>query len=277
MEVLRQCLCRSRVLAIVRPRYDNALAARPDIAIADLASNCWCLPPAWCWTTTELANLGPNVGSNVAGRRGLGRRRGPFGLAAAAAVCVSLLSCSSPPGAHGSASITPVRTTMGTSAGVTAPATGEPAVSLGCADAAAAGVAPAAADLTVDGLSFSGVPATGPAAPGTTRIDGTSGSYLFRKVFLYVSVAAAATTTLDVVAPPDAMLYYVPGDVWMSNTPADDVITGARRRVTFARCTTALTGYFGGVLTRTGECVTVFVTGAGQRHTVKIPVSAATC
>ena len=115
---------------------------------------------------------------------------------------------------------------------------------LSCADAGSPTTPPDAGDLMVAGLTLSGIRASGPTAPGAVTLEAGGERRLFRKIFLYVSTTAARRTTLQVVTPPDARLFYTDDTTWMSKLPDSKMIELARQAVTVDSCSDDLTGYF---------------------------------
>jgi hypothetical protein len=94
---------------------------------------------------------------------------------------------------------------------------------------------------------------------------------IFWKGFLYVGPAASRWTTLMVVAPADARLYYVPFVLWAppggqqhQRLGAEDLSAG-RRSVAVEACGEQPLGYTGGITTLGAACVTLSVEAAGRR------------
>jgi hypothetical protein len=131
---------------------------------------------------------------------------------------------------------------------------------LSCDQAGAANTPPSPRDLTVAGITFSDIAAQGPSAPGSLDMSVGARHYLFRKIFLYVSRNAAPRTTISVLQPADALLYYTDGSTWTSALADATVIESARSTVTVANCNDDTTGYFGGILVASPTCVTLTVT-----------------
>ena len=82
------------------------------------------------------------------------------------------------------------------------------------------------------------------------------GGYYFSKTYTYVTKRAAPRTTIRVLDPKDALLFYTDGGTWTSgHLSGRTVLEGASRSVSLANCNSDLTGYAGGILVRHPECV----------------------
>ncbi len=99
----------------------------------------------------------------------------------------------------------------------------------------------------------------------------SAGVPAFWKVFLYVSPDAAPSTTLRVVTPRSARLYYVPFVWWSSfgseaRTPALTLrdLRHGRQDITFGHCAGKVVGFPGGVQTLGAACVTLAVEAKGR-------------
>ena len=93
-----------------------------------------------------------------------------------------------------------------------------------------------------------------------------------------MSPAAAPHTTIEVVDPPDARLFYTDGDTWQSALPDADVINSSRTTVSVASCPDAMTGYFGGLLVTGPGCVTLEVRPDGASpSTIHVPATGGRC
>ena len=145
-----------------------------------------------------------------------------------------------------------------------------PTIELTCGDAGSPSVPPAAQDPKASGLSFSGV-ADVHQRPTFELTTGSSG-HPFQKIFLYVSTRAASQTRVTLTAPGDAYLYYVPARTWQSRQPDAKVLSTLAKTVTVSRCTTDLTGYFGGIVLGASACVTLKVEPlpSGTPNTLKL-------
>ncbi|MEO5724947.1 MAG: hypothetical protein ABIQ39_05705 [Ilumatobacteraceae bacterium] len=141
---------------------------------------------------------------------------------------------------------------------------------LTCADNGHPTTPAAEGDVSANGLNFSGVEpvherlsSPRPVSDGTTQM-------FFEKVFLYVAASASPTTTMTVVSPTDALLYYATPETWQSVIPDADMLRDATKSVTVSRCDTDLTGYFGGVLLSTGACVEIKLEGDGNADAARV-------
>ena len=148
---------------------------------------------------------------------------------------------------------------------------------LTCEDSGRAGSPPPERDLTVRGLSFGGIAATGEAIAGYVPITADGREKIFVKVFIYVGADAAAQTTITIVKPSDARVWYVDASAWNGKLPSS-IEADSGRSVTLDRCADALDGYFGGILANAPTCATLRISSAVQRDTdVDISVGGATC
>lgn len=100
------------------------------------------------------------------------------------------------------------------------------------------------------------------------------GKYTFFKDRVWVTEHAAQKTTLHVLKPADAKLYYTDGKTW-SHGPSDRTfLRHATRLVTLAGCKSN-TAFAGGILVKKPRCVTLSVVAHGKktahRH-VKVPL-----
>jgi hypothetical protein len=135
---------------------------------------------------------------------------------------------------------------------------------LGCKDAATA-ISPAPRNTRwVNGLwteAFDG---------GLLTNLTPAGRPMFWKSFLYVGPDAAPWTTVRVVSPAMARLFFTPFDVWEpppgTSKPAYDPtdVTAGRRSMAFGSCLRQPAGYTGGVTTVGRACVTLSVEAAGR-------------
>ena len=97
-----------------------------------------------------------------------------------------------------------------------------------------------------------------------------AGVPMFWKTFLYVGPDAAPSTTVCIVSPGGARLFYTPSVVWEpppgTHTPPYDPtdITAGRTSMAFASCLRQPTGYTGGVTTTERMCVTLSVEAQGR-------------
>jgi hypothetical protein len=135
---------------------------------------------------------------------------------------------------------------------------------LGCRDAATA-ISPAPQNTRwVNGL-------------WTEAFDGAlltnltpAGKPMFWKTFLYVGPDAAPWTTVRVVSPAVARLFFTPFDVWEpprgTSKPAYDPtdVTAGRRSMAFEACLRQPAGYTGGVTTVGRACLILSVEAAGR-------------
>ncbi len=148
---------------------------------------------------------------------------------------------------------------------------------LTCEDSGRAGSPPPKRDLTVRGLSFGGIAATGEAIPGYVPITAGGHVKIFVKVFIYVGADAAPQTTITIVQPSDARVWYVAASAWNGKIPSS-IEADSGRSVTLDRCADAMDGYFGGILASAPECATLRISSALQRDTdIDISVGGATC
>ncbi len=113
-----------------------------------------------------------------------------------------------------------------------------------------------------------------------TAGPGATGPAIFWKGFLYVGPAAARWTTLTVIAPADARLYYVPFALWappdgqQQRLGAEDLSAG-RRSVAVEACGKQPLGYTGGITTLGPACVTLAVGVTGRRaERIVLPLGA---
>ncbi len=171
---------------------------------------------------------------------------------------------------------TPVSDTAETSevTASTAVTSTHPATVLTCADSIHAGTPANPDDVNAAGLSFSGIdPVRGRKSDPPLVSDGTT-TFRFEKVFLYVSTHASATTKLTLISPPDALLYYTDQDTWQAHIKDADLIRASTKTLTIARCDTDLTGYFGGVLLASGNCLQIELQGdsPADREVVNLPL-----
>jgi hypothetical protein len=131
---------------------------------------------------------------------------------------------------------------------------------LRCADAARGTAPPPAAFLHVDGLASDGwgqlptLPEIGPVSAGGRL-------YRFVAAFVYLTAQAAPWTTLRVVAPAGAWLYYTDFGTWTGggNPLAAPVPHGPSKQVEVAACPGRGSGtaYAGGLLLPAPGCVTL--------------------
>ena len=151
-------------------------------------------------------------------------------------------------------------------------------ISLTCSDSVGPGTPADVDDLTVSGLTFSGVPARGPAPLGSISAGPSGNPYSFRKVFLYVSPTAANETLVEVVAPEDGRIYYTDETHWSSKDIASYVVDLSAKSVLVPRCGDTSRGFLGGVLTQHSNCITLKITpAAGEPRTVRMPINSGTC
>jgi hypothetical protein len=151
-------------------------------------------------------------------------------------------------------------------------------ISLTCSDSVGPGTPADGGDLTVSGLTFSGVPARGPAPLGSISAGPSGNVYSFRKVFLYVSPTAANETLVEVAAPEDGRIYYTDEDHWSSKSIASDVVTQSAKSALIPRCGDTSRGFLGGLMTQNSNCITLTITpDAGEPQTVRMPINSATC
>ena len=151
-------------------------------------------------------------------------------------------------------------------AGATMPLESGPVV-LRCADAARGITSPSPAFLHVEGLASDGwdplaaLPEIGPVSAGGRP-------YRFVKAFLYVTPQAAPRTTLTVVSPAGAWLYYTDFGTWSGgrNPLAAPVPHGPSKQVQVDACPDGgPTGYTGGVLLAAPACLTLRFTRSDTR------------
>jgi len=101
------------------------------------------------------------------------------------------------------------------------------------------------------------------------------GGYYFSKTYTYVTKRAAPLSTIRVLLPRDALLFYTNGGDW---PPISDraVVNGATRSVSLANCNSDLTGYAGGILVRHPVCVRLSIVADGpqteQQRRVNVPL-----
>jgi hypothetical protein len=113
-----------------------------------------------------------------------------------------------------------------------------------------------------------------------TQGDAATGPAIW-KGFLYVGPQAARWTTLRIVTPVDARLYYVPFVLWappggqpQGRLDPQNVFAG-RRAVAVESCGRQPLGYTGGITTMGRACVTLTVEAAGRRaERVVLPLGA---
>jgi hypothetical protein len=97
-----------------------------------------------------------------------------------------------------------------------------------------------------------------------------AGVPMFWKTFLYVGPDAAPWTTVRIVSPKAARLFYTPSVVWEpppgTHTPPYDPtdVTAGRTAMTFGSCPRQPAGYTGGVTTTERMCVTLSVEAEGR-------------
>jgi hypothetical protein len=93
---------------------------------------------------------------------------------------------------------------------------------------------------------------------------------VFWKAFLYVDPTAARWTTLRVVAPASAVLYYVPFRYWSPVNGGDRATLAeqdpayGRASISVGSCSAQQVGYPGGLITIGPACVTVSVEARGR-------------
>jgi hypothetical protein len=146
---------------------------------------------------------------------------------------------------------------------------------LGCDDGTS-GITPPAPDtpwvsgLWADGWAGSVQPAEG----GVHQLPA------FWKAFLYVGPRASHWTTMSVVAPASARIYYVPFLSWAPPAGRSSVRAlgtldpaSGRRSITFEYCGRQPLGYPGGVTTIGPVCVTLKITAPGRPpRAVRLPL-----
>jgi hypothetical protein len=172
------------------------------------------------------------------------------GITALAALALLAGCTTAAPGRPGPPATTTVADTMPVEAGP---------IVLGCADAARGIAPPSPADLHVEGLASDGWRPL-PALPDIAPVSAGGRPYRFVKAFLYLTPQAAPLTTVTVVSPPDALLYYTAFGIWSAGNPfAPTVPHGPSRQLRVGTCPDdgSPTGYTGGVLISGPACVTL--------------------
>ncbi|QGN32115.1 hypothetical protein [Microlunatus sp. Gsoil 973] len=102
-----------------------------------------------------------------------------------------------------------------------------------------------------------------------------NGEYTFFKTYTYVTPHATKTTTLRVLQPSTALLYYTDRQTWQNGPSDQEVLREAAHSVTLTRCGSDSTGYAGGILVHEPRCVTLDILQRGkppQHRRVKVPV-----
>lgn len=103
------------------------------------------------------------------------------------------------------------------------------------------------------------------------------GGYHFLKIYIYVTKRAAPRTTISILRPEDALLFYTSGAVWTSGQLSGRaMVKGATRSVSLANCNSNLTGYAGGILVQHPECVWLSIVAhhqqSEQQRRVSVPM-----
>ena len=149
----------------------------------------------------------------------------------------------------------------------TMPLESQPIV-LRCADAARGIAPPSPSFLHVEGLASDGWDPL-PALPEIGPVSAGGRPYRFVTAFLYVTPQAAPLTTLSVVSPAAAWLYYTDFGTWTAgrNPLAAPVPHGPSKQLQVAACPDrgTPTGYLGGVLLAGPACVTLRFTRSDTR------------
>lgn len=92
------------------------------------------------------------------------------------------------------------------------------------------------------------------------------GGYYFSKSYIYVTKRAAPRTTIRILRPKDALLFYTDGGTWTSgHLSGRTIVKGATHSVSLANCSSNLTGYAGGILVRHPECVRLSIVAHYQQ------------
>ena len=97
------------------------------------------------------------------------------------------------------------------------------------------------------GITFSDVKAEGSSPVSDVAVTAGTKVRSFRKIFLYVAPGAAPVTTLQIISPATAALYYTDRVTWQSAAADAQMLQAARSNVRIAACED-VGGYFGGVL-----------------------------
>jgi hypothetical protein len=198
-------------------------------------------------------------------------------LIGVAAGCSSDPKATTAPAASDSPTTTPPPTTSSTTSlaeETTAPS--DNPLSLACSDSIGPGTPADPDDLTVAGITFSGIPAHGPAALGSNPIGSEADPYTFRKVFLYVAPTAADQTRIEVIAPDDGRIFYTDSDHWGVKF-ASRIVDNARKIATIPRCGDMTRGFLGGLVTHGSNCVTLQITTDAAAQTVRVPINSGEC
>lgn len=104
--------------------------------------------------------------------------------------------------------------------------------------------------------------------------DFSSDGRTFVKSPLMVSPSVKRSTTIRVISPEDAALYYTSWSVWNQQPSPSDLVSTARRDVTVGGCSgTQAQMYPGGYVVGAPSCVTIEVTSpTAQRKIIKAPL-----
>jgi hypothetical protein len=151
------------------------------------------------------------------------------------------------------------------------------AIVLGCEDAAIDVKLPGRRGLRVGGIAFDFA-----VMRGGEPVLHAGKDYLFFKDPIYDARQSGFRTTVTLLSPPPARLYYAGSATWSAGPSDKEIVTAARRRLTVASCRDQLVdqvGYLGGFLVPSRSCVTVEVKGSngGAARTVKIALGVGAC
>lgn len=198
-------------------------------------------------------------------------------LALAAFLLVACSSVSSPTEAHPTSSMPSIINT--TPAGL--PVESGPIV-LRCSDAARGITPPDPAAPVIAGISatfLSGRAIEFSESPSTVTAGGRQ--YLASKAFVNV-VAAVPETTVRVIGPPDAWLYYTRYAIWTSGDPhSSHVPNGISKEFILGSCPSGSgpAGYTGEILVADYSCVVLGISGdlPNDEREVRLPVGVPSC
>jgi hypothetical protein len=100
--------------------------------------------------------------------------------------------------------------------------------------------------------------------------------YFFWKDPVAVAPAARPYRTITVVNPPSARLLFAPPSEWASLS--GKVLPILSRTVRLSACGRKYASYFGAIMVRRGECVTLTVSGPeGKLDTITVPILVSQC
>lgn len=190
-----------------------------------------------------------------------------------------LVSCSGAPSVAGP----PPRSSAGQrTAGLTGLPVESHAVHLECSDAATGIAPPDPNATTIAGISGSFLDGRRITLNDTApKVVANGRQYVTTKAFVNV-LPTVADTTLTVVAPVDAWLYYVPFATWSSGNPhSPPVPNGISKEFRLASCpvTDGPAGYTGEILVGEASCVKIRISASGPAvdRIVLIPLGVPSC